>query len=96
MTIQNNLSENKNSVVEHYVWFSGRKTAESMETRVRTFFFYANNPEMLPEIKINHSFHADLFYKQLQMSAFGALIMNTSQNLLQTKKGGMSELIIRN
>ena len=74
MTIQNNLAENKNSVVEHRVWLSGPKDLEGGETRIRAFLFYLNNPEELPKIEINHHLRGDLIYAELERGMVGSLI----------------------
>lgn len=71
MTIQNNLAENKNSVVEHRVWRSGPKELLGFEQRLRCFLFYLNNPEELPNIQIDHNLRGDLVYDELKCSIFG-------------------------
>ena len=76
MTIQNNLAENKNSVLEHRVWRSGPKDIDSIEKRFRTFFFFHNNPEELPNLRINHRLRADLVYKELKTGIFGHIAVN--------------------
>lgn len=88
MTIQNNLAENKNSVLEHRVWFSGRKTPESFEKRLRTFVIMQNNPTLWDQVKINHSFRSDLMEKQIKNSVFGAIVQDVYQwgNKFQKKE----------
>ena len=74
MTIQNNLAENKNSVVEHRVWLSGPKDLENSENRIRTFLFFLNNPDQITKISIDHSLRGDLVYKELKSGLFGHIL----------------------
>ena len=73
MTIQNNLAENKNSVVEHRVWRSGPKTEEKIEKRIRTFLYFLNQPEELTHLHIDHRLRGDLVYKELKHGLFGQM-----------------------
>lgn len=75
MTIQNNLAENKNSVVEHRVWRSGPKDLEGFENRLRTFLFFLNNPREIRYLKVDHSFRGDLMYSQLSTSIFSNIFV---------------------
>jgi hypothetical protein len=79
MTIQNNLAENKNSVVEHHVWFSGPKDDENFETRLRTYLFYLNNPDQISKIKISHRLRSDLLDKELNKGIFGSIFMQQTR-----------------
>jgi hypothetical protein len=74
MTIQNNLAENKNSVVEHRVWLSGPKDLDNIEKRIRTFLFFLNNPNQLPIIRINHRLRGDLVYRELKSGLYGHML----------------------
>ncbi len=87
MTIQNNLAENKNSMLEHRVWFSGRKTPESFEERLRTFVILQNNPYLWDNLEISHSFRSDLLEKQLDRSVFGGMVREMYQWDNNLKKG---------
>ena len=89
MTIQNNLAENKNSMLEHRVWFSGRKTPESFEERLRTFVIMQNNPCLWVKLKISHAFRSDLLEKQLDRSVFGGMVREMYQWDNNLKKGGV-------
>jgi len=89
MTIQNNLAENKNSVLEHRVWFSGRKTPESFEKRLRTFVIMQNNPTLWDQVKIDHSFRSDLMEKQIKNSVFGAIVQDVYQWGNKSQKKGV-------
>lgn len=89
MTIQNNLAENKNSMLEHRVWFSGRKTPESFEERLRTFVILQNNPCLWDKLKICHSFRSDLLEKQLDRSVFGGIVRKMYQWDNKYKKEGV-------
>jgi len=75
MTIQNNLAENKNSVVEHRVWRSGPKFIAGFEKRIRTFLFYLNNPDEIRKIEINHRLRGDLVYTELKTGLYGQIFM---------------------
>lgn len=75
MTIQNNLSENKNSVVEHRVWLSGPKDEESAEKRLRTFLFFLNNPSELDTLQIEHRLRGDLMEREIKTSLYGKILV---------------------
>jgi hypothetical protein len=79
MTIQNNLAENKNSVVEHRVWCSGPKNISGFEKRLRTFLFFSNNLEELPKLQINHHLRGDMVFDELKSSIFGDIIKQNYQ-----------------
>jgi len=90
MTIQNNLAENKNSVVDHHVWRSGPKDPASFEKRLRTFLFFLNNPQELSHLEVDHSFRGDLMYSQLSRSIFSNLFL---QNLRYMQKNTELEVM---
>lgn len=79
MTIQNNLAENKNSVVEHRVWRSGPKDQDSFEKRLRTFLFFLNNPRQIQTLRIDHSFRGDLMFSQLKDSIYSDIFIQNYQ-----------------
>lgn len=86
MTIQNNLAENKNSVIEHRVWRSGPKFIAGFEKRIRTFLFYLNNPDELMKLRINHQLRGDLVYTELRTGLYGQIYLanqKSMQNLIK-------------
>ncbi len=74
MTIQNNLAENKNSVIECRVWLSGPKDLEGSEVRLRTFLYFQNNPEQLKTLSISHRFRADLLDHEIRGGIYGHIL----------------------
>lgn len=74
MTIQNNRAETKNSVVESRVWLTGPKGLEGIETRLRTFLFFQNNPEQLADLAISHRFRADLLDHEVRTGIYGHIL----------------------
>jgi hypothetical protein len=74
MTIQNNLAETKNSVIECRVWLSGPKNTEGSEIRLRTFLFFHNNPEQLKILSIPHRFRADLLDHEIRGGIYGYIL----------------------
>jgi hypothetical protein len=89
MTIQNNLAENKNSVVEHRMWRSGPKDAAGFEKRLRTFLFYLNNPAELPKLRIPHRLRGDLVYTELKTGLYGHIFKANYLFHLQLEKMGV-------
>jgi len=91
MTIQNNLAENKNSVVEHRVWRSGPKDDLSIERRLRTFLYFLNNPGELAKVRIDHRLRGDLVYKEMRQGLLGQMrYMNCIYNQKILKTGGVN------
>jgi hypothetical protein len=88
MTIQNNLAETKNSVIEHRVWLSGPKDLESSETRLRTFLFFQNNPEQLEVLTISHRFRGDLLDHEIRTGIYGHILKANYLNGQAEKKVG--------
>ena len=85
MTIQNNLAENKNSVIECRVWLTGPKDIEQCEVRLRTFLFFQNNPDQLGGLSISHHFRADLLDYEIQTGIYGN-ILQANQLYKQNEK----------
>jgi hypothetical protein len=86
MTIQNNLAENKNSVVEHRVWRSGPKDLIGFEKRLRTFIYFLNNPQELKNLYIDHRFRGDLMYSELKSSIYGEICFKMFEYELKLTK----------
>ncbi len=74
MTIQNNLAENKNSVIENRVWLSGPKDLDHCEVRLRLFLFFHNNPKQLGMQSISHRFRADLLDYEIRGGIYGHIL----------------------
>ena len=89
MTIQNNVAEGKNSVVEHRVWLSGPKDLERSETRLRTFFFFQNNPEQLKILAISHRFRADLLDHEIRTGIYGHILQANQRDKQNEKEVGV-------
>lgn len=64
--IQNNLAENINSVLCARLILSGPKTLESVERKLRVFFFLRNHPEILQEIDVKHRFSNRILKNQIK------------------------------
>jgi len=60
-SIQNNLSENLTFVLRTVLGFSGPKTIESIERRIRAFLYVRNQPEQLITIRIVRNFRCSFF-----------------------------------
>jgi hypothetical protein len=86
MTIQNNLAENKNSVVEHRVWRSGPKLIAGFEKRIRTFLFYLNNPDELLNLRIDHQLRGDLVYTELKTGLYGQIFLANQRSMQDLMK----------
>lgn len=86
MTIQNNLAENRNSVVEDHVCFSGPKDHKHFEIRLRTYVFYLNNPDQISKIKISHRLRSDLLDKELKKGIYGNIIRQQIRYLQKSQK----------
>jgi hypothetical protein len=89
MTIQNNLAENKNSVIEHRVWRSGPKLIAGFEKRIRTFLFYLNNPDELMKLKIDHQLRGDLVYTELKTGLYGQIFLANQKSMQNLMKMGV-------
>ncbi|MHA1843415.1 MAG: hypothetical protein ACTSWE_04025, partial [Promethearchaeota archaeon] len=53
MSIQNNLSENKNAILRASLCLTAPKTMESVERRIRAKFILQNNPDLLSQIIVS-------------------------------------------
>jgi len=57
MSIQNNLAENINAVLQSILRLRGPKTIESVENRLRASVIVRNSPEVICEMEIKRAVH---------------------------------------
>ena len=67
MSIQNNLSENKNSILQSKMRLRGPKTVESAERRIRATEIVQNQPEILEEIQISRNVRGSFYMNNLKV-----------------------------
>ena len=65
ITIQNNVGEGSNSVIQSLLKLSGPKTETSVEKKLRAFVIVRNNPEIINEIKIDLNMRGDFIINSL-------------------------------
>ncbi|MHA1284194.1 MAG: hypothetical protein ACTSQP_16975 [Promethearchaeota archaeon] len=66
-SIQNNVSENLNSVLQSLLRLRGPKTIESVERRIRAWVIVRNNPEILDEIQIERTLRGTFLINNLKL-----------------------------
>lgn len=66
-TIQNNLSENVNSMLQSLLRLRGPKTVESVERRIRAVIIIRNNPELLEEVQIDRNVRGEFYINNLKL-----------------------------
>jgi len=66
-SIQNNVSENLNSVLQSLLRLRGPKTIESVERRIRAWVIVRNNPEILDEIQIERTIRGTFLTNNLKL-----------------------------
>ncbi|MBA7542764.1 hypothetical protein ES705_35088 [subsurface metagenome] len=54
-TIQNNVAENSNSVIQSLLKLCGPKTEASVEEKIRAFVIIRNQPELLLQVQIERN-----------------------------------------
>ncbi|MHA1845452.1 MAG: hypothetical protein ACTSWE_14435, partial [Promethearchaeota archaeon] len=74
MSIQNNLSENKNAILRASLCLTGPKTMESVERCIRAKFILQNNPDLLSQIIVSRQLQADFIYKNLTLMELASLL----------------------
>lgn len=67
MSIQNNLSENKNSILQSKMRLRGPKTVKSVERRIRATEIVQNQPEILEEIQISRNVRGSFYMNNLKV-----------------------------
>jgi len=73
-SIQNNVSENLNSVLQSLLRLKGPKTVESVERRIRAFLIVRNMPEILDEIQIDRNVRGKFFIANINSMEFSNLM----------------------
>jgi transposase-like protein len=73
-SIQNNVSENLNSVLQSLLRLRGPKTVDSVEQRIRAFLIVRNIPEILEEIEIERNVRGKFFKDNTTSMEFSQLI----------------------
>lgn len=73
-SIQNNVSENLNSVLQSLLRLRGPKTVESVERRIRAFLIVRNIPDILDEIHIERNVRGAFFKDNVSSIEFLSLV----------------------
>ncbi|MBD3256167.1 MAG: DDE-type integrase/transposase/recombinase [Candidatus Lokiarchaeota archaeon] len=73
-SIQNNVSENLNSVLQSLLRLRGPKTVDSVEQRIRAFLIVRNTPEILKEIEIERNVRGKFFKDNITSMEFSNLV----------------------
>ena len=68
-TIQNNLAENINSVLQALIRLRGPKTIDSVEQSIRTVVIVRNYPEILDNICVKHDLRANFLYNNVNIGS---------------------------
>ncbi|MFX1257966.1 MAG: hypothetical protein ACFFAN_08910 [Promethearchaeota archaeon] len=66
-SIQNNVSENLNSVLHSLLSLRGPKTVESVEKRIRAWALIRNDPTILDEIQIERNVRGTFFIRNVKL-----------------------------
>jgi hypothetical protein len=74
MSIQNNLSENLNSVIKALFGLSGPKQPDSIIQKIRIALRVRNQPTILGKIEIKRQFHGQVFLKGLTLQDYTRLV----------------------
>ncbi len=64
-TVQNNIGEGSNSVIQSLLKLCGPKTESSVENKIRAVVIVRNHPELLNEIRIERNIRGDFILKDL-------------------------------
>src|SRR6056297_3420847 len=73
-SIQNNIAENINSVLQALMRLRGPKTIDSVEKRLRATIIVRNTPEILQTIRIKRNLHGDFLLKQFNIPSLSRII----------------------
>ena len=65
MTIQNNVAEGSNSVIQSLLKLCGSKTELSIEKKIRAFVLIRNEPELLYKIQIERNIRGGFIINDL-------------------------------
>jgi len=74
MSIQNNLAENKNSILQAILRLRGPKTIESVERRIRATLKVRNHPELLDDLRINRNVSGNFAINNLKLIEWANLL----------------------
>ena len=85
-TIQNNVGEGTNSVIQSLIKLCGPKTESSIEDKIRAVVIIRNQPELLKEIKIERNVRGDFIINDL-ISPELAHLMSQGCTLKKGQKG---------
>jgi len=86
MTIQNNVAEGSNSVIQSLLKLCGPKTVSSVEKKIRAFVLIRNEPELLYKIQIDRNIHSGFIIKNM-ISPELAYLMSQGCTLKIKKRG---------
>ena len=73
-SIQNNVSENINSVIQAYLRLRGPKTVESVERRIRALVLVRNDPDILECIQIERNVQGTFFINNLKLTEIPEIV----------------------
>jgi len=73
-SIQNNIAENINSVLQSLIRLRGPKSIDSVERRLRATIIVRNTPEILQEIHIKRNLHGSFLLKQFNIPSISRII----------------------
>ncbi len=73
-TIQNNVAEGSNSVIQSLLKLCGPKTESSVEKKILAFVIIRNKPELLHKIQIERNIRGDFIIKDLISPELGRLM----------------------
>ncbi len=76
ITIQNNLAENINSVLQSIIRLKGPKSIKSAENRLRATLIIRNNPEILEKLTIKRNLQGSFLLNNIQVSNYERMDKN--------------------
>lgn len=76
MSVQNNLAENINSVLQSIIRLRGPKTVESAEKRLRATLILRNEPDLLEELCFTRNMHGNFVLHNIRVEIYGRLLDN--------------------
>lgn len=90
-SIQNNLAENINSVLQSLIRLRGPKTIESVEKRLRAVLIVRNNPTILQEIQIDRNMRGVFLLKNIEVANYSRMIESEWEINGVQKKGVLAD-----
>ena len=85
ITIQNNLAENINSVLQSIIRLKGPKSIETVENRLRATLIARNDSSILQNLRIRRNMHGKFVLNNVNVSNFARMAEN-GWNILGLKK----------